>query len=147
MDYDRVSSEPADTMEKCAAVSEVLGVFENTYLNKQAPINVEEAHFVQKNGIKAVVTFTDHDKLKSAASEGNGRLDAVANAIREETGLKFRLDHYSEHSLDQKGTGSVACSYVGLIWEDKTVTWGAGTDTDIINAGIKALVSAINNKK
>ena len=26
MDYDRVSSEPADTMEKCAAVSEVLGV-------------------------------------------------------------------------------------------------------------------------
>ena len=26
MDYDRVSSEPADTMEKCAAVSEVLGM-------------------------------------------------------------------------------------------------------------------------
>ena len=26
IDYDRVSSEPADTMEKCAAVSEVLGV-------------------------------------------------------------------------------------------------------------------------
>lgn len=26
MDYDRVSSEPADTMEKCAAVSAVLGV-------------------------------------------------------------------------------------------------------------------------
>ena len=26
MDYDRVSSDPADTMEKCAAVSEVLGV-------------------------------------------------------------------------------------------------------------------------
>ena len=26
MDYDRVSSEPADTMEKCAAVSEVLGL-------------------------------------------------------------------------------------------------------------------------
>ena len=26
MEYDRVSSEPADTMEKCAAVSQVLGV-------------------------------------------------------------------------------------------------------------------------
>ena len=26
------------------------------------------------------------------------------------------------------------------------VTWGAGTDTDIIVAGIKALVSAINSK-
>ena len=27
-----------------------------------------------------------------------------------------------------------------------TVTWGAGTDTDIIVAGIRALVSAINNR-
>jgi len=26
------------------------------------------------------------------------------------------------------------------------MTWGAGTDTDIIVAGIKALVSAINGK-
>ncbi|WP_298030352.1 hypothetical protein [uncultured Dysosmobacter sp.] len=26
IDYDRVSSDPADTMEKCAAVSQVLGV-------------------------------------------------------------------------------------------------------------------------
>ena len=77
---------------------------------------------------------------------GNGSLDAFANAVRKKTGLGFRLEHYSEHSLDQKGTGSVACSYVGLIWEDKTMTWGAGTDTDIINAGIRAMVSAVNNK-
>ena len=31
-------------------------------------------------------------------------------------------------------------------WGDGIVTWGAGTDTDIIVAGIHALVSAINNK-
>ena len=52
---------------------------------------------------------------------------------------------YSEHSLDE-GSTSRAASYVGLVWGDNTVTWGAGTDTDIIVAGIKALVSAINNK-
>ena len=49
------------------------------------------------------------------------------------------------HSLDE-GSTSRAASYVGLVWGDNTVTWGAGTDTDIIVAGIKALVSAINNK-
>ena len=40
----------------------------------------------------------------------------------------------------------VPASYVGLEWGDGIVTWGAGTDTDIIMAGIHALVSAINNK-
>ena len=55
------------------------------------------------------------------------------------------LETYSEHSLDE-GSTSRAASYVGLVWGDNTVTWGAGTDTDIIVAGIKALVSAINNK-
>ena len=55
------------------------------------------------------------------------------------------MENYSEHSLDE-GSTSRAASYVGLTWGDGTVTWGAGTDTDIIVAGVKALVSAINNK-
>ena len=76
---------------------------------------------------------------------GNGRLDAVANAIQTATGMDFHLEQYSEHSLDG-GSTSRAASYVGLVWGDGTTTWGAGTDTDIIVAGIKALVSAINNK-
>ena len=69
----------------------------------------------------------------------------VANAIQSATGMDFHLESYSEHSLDE-GSTSRAASYVGLAWGDGSMTWGAGTDTDIIVAGIKALVSAINNK-
>ena len=76
---------------------------------------------------------------------GNGRLDAVANAIQSATGMDFHLESYSEHSLDE-GSTSRAASYVGLAWGDGSMTWGAGTDTDIIVAGIRALVSAINSK-
>ena len=76
---------------------------------------------------------------------GNGRLDAVANAIQTAPGMDFHLEQYAEHSLDG-GSTSRAASYVGLVWGDGTATWGAGTDTDIIVAGIRALVSAINNK-
>ena len=65
--------------------------------------------------------------------------------IKSATGMEFHLENYSEHSLDE-GSTSRAASYVGLTWGDGTVTWGAGTDTDIIVAGVKALVSAINNK-
>jgi hypothetical protein len=65
--------------------------------------------------------------------------------IQSATGMDFHLENYSEHSLDE-GSTSRAASYVGLVWGDNTVTWGAGTDTDIIVAGIRALVSAINNR-
>ena len=96
-------------------------------------------------GITATVTLDLNGQRKVITSVGNGRLDAVANAIQSATGMDFHLETYSEHSLDE-GSTSRAASYVGLTWGDGTVTWGAGTDTDIIVAGVKALVSAINNK-
>ena len=67
------------------------------------------------------------------------------HAIEHATGMHYTLVHYSEHALDSD-TDSRACSYVGLKWASGDETWGCGTDTDIIVAGIKALVSAINNK-
>ena len=91
------------------------------------------------------ITLELNGQRKVVTSVGNGRLDAVANAIQSATGMDFHLETYSEHSLDE-GSTSRAASYVGLEWGDSIVTWGAGTDTDIIVAGIHALVSAINNK-
>ena len=94
------------------------------------------AHITVANGSNAPVTCN---------AVGNGRLDAVANAIEQTTGMHFTLVHYSEHALDND-TDSRACCYVGLKWASGKETWGCGTHTDIIVAGIKALVSAINNK-
>ena len=135
----------SDHSHKELSAAEVLHIFEDTYLNRAKPLNVVEAHFAQVNGITATVTLELNGQRKVVTSVGNGRLDAVANAIQSATGMDFHLENYSEHSLDE-GSTSRAASYVGLVWGDNTVTWGAGTDTDIIVAGIRALVSAINNR-
>ena len=135
----------SDHSHKELSAGEVLHIFEENYLNRVKPLSVVEAHFAQVNGITATVTLDLNGQRKVITSVGNGRLDAVANAIQSATGMAFHLETYSEHSLDE-GSTSRAASYVGLMWGDNTVTWGAGTDTDIIVAGIKALVSAINSK-
>ena len=135
----------SDHAHKELSSAEVLDIFEKTYLNKTSPLNVTEAHFIQKSGIFAVVTLEEGGKVREASAQGNGRLDAVCNAIKAATGLDFTISTYSEHSLEH-GSTSQAASYVGLAWGDGSTTWGAGTDTDIIRAGIKALVSAVNNK-
>ena len=135
----------SDHNHKELSAGEVLHIFEDAFLNKSKPLSVVEAHFAQVNGITATVTLDLNGQRKVVTSVGNGRLDAVANAIQSATGMGFHLETYSEHSLDE-GSTSRAASYVGLEWGDGVVTWGAGTDTDIIVAGIHALVSAINNK-
>ena len=135
----------SDHSHKELSAGEVLHIFEDTFLNKSKPLSVVEAYFAQVNGITATVTLDLNGQRKVVTSVGNGRLDAVANAIQSATGMDFHLETYSEHSLDE-GSTSRAASYVGLEWGDGIVTWGAGTDTDIIVAGIHALVSAINNK-
>ena len=129
------------------SVKEVLYVFERAYLNHTSPLNVTEAHFIQNpdNTITANVTLSCNGEIKTCQATGNGRLDAVATAIEQTTGMHFTLVHYSEHALDSD-TDSRACSYVGLKWASGEETWGCGTHTDIIVAGIRALVSAINNK-
>lgn len=135
----------SDHTHKELSAAEVCRIFEQEYLNKSKPLSIVEAHFAQKNGITATVTLEMSGQTKVVTAIGNGRLDAVANAIQSATGKDFHLENYSEHSLDA-GSTSRAASYVGLVWGDGSTTWGAGTDTDIIVAGIHALVSAINNR-
>ena len=136
----------SDHAHKELSPDEVAQVFYDTYLNKCTPVDIPDAHFIQKNGIFAAITVAmPEGSTKESSAQGNGRLDAVCNALKAATGQDFTIETYSEHSL-QHGSTSEAAAYVGLRWGDGTVTWGAGTDTDIIRAGIKAMVSAANNK-
>ena len=153
--------EVSDHKHKELGVEEVLAVFEQSYLNRTAPLRVERSVFTQLDkqaaspqgkGGRAKRLIEAKLKLKLSGttirvvSAGNGRLDAVANGIQQAAGLSFQLIHYSEHALDSD-TDARACAYVGLRWADGPESWGCGTHTDIIEAGIRALVSAIDSRK
>ena len=90
----------SDHSHKELSAGEVLHIFEENYLNRVKPLSVVEAHFAQVNGITATVTLDLNGQRKVITSVGNGRLDAVANAIQSATGMDFHLETYSEHSLD-----------------------------------------------
>lgn len=133
----------SDHAHKELLPSEVKEIFYDKYVNKEDIIKVDEAHFVQKDGITANVTVNHGGKLISREAIGNGRLDAVSNAIKDSLNISYSLVTYTEHALEV-GSKSKAVCYVGIETENGTF-WGAGIHTDIINASISALVSAINN--
>ena len=67
---------------------------------------------------------------------GNGRLDAVSNAIKHYFDIDYELAFYEEHSMT-KGSSSKAVAYVGVICNKKRY-WGVGIDADIIKASVEA---------
>ena len=92
----------------------------------------------------ATVSFRYNGKSVTATNTGNGRLDAVSNALRSYTGADFNINAYTEHALEV-GSASKAVSYVEIVTGSGKSYWGTGIDNDIITSSIKALVSAINN--
>lgn len=74
---------------------------------------------------------------------GNGRLDAVSNALQRHSDLDYSIVSYQEHALTV-GSNSKACSYVAIQKPNGTVVWGAGIHEDIITASVLALISAVN---
>jgi 2-isopropylmalate synthase len=123
---------------------EVYSIFKKNYVDIVSPINIINTHFVQRGGIEASVTFDYHGRRVTAANTGNGRLDAVSNAIRSYTGADYNINTYNEHALEV-GSASKAVSYVEIVDANGMSYWGAGIDNDIITSSIKALVSAVNN--
>ena len=134
----------SDHQHKELSAEEVHDIFINEYVNKETPIKLLECHFKQIDGIETEITILVNDVKKVYHGHGNGRLDAVSNAIMKHFDIKFSLVTYEEHAL-QVGSNSQACAYVGIEVEGMPkTTWGAGIKTDIIDASVFALISALN---
>lgn len=136
----------SDKEHKELKPDEVYTIFEKSYINKKDKLEVLEAHYTQGEHIGAEVTLKINGEPRKLRGEGNGRLDAVSNAIKDGFGLEYTISTYSEHAIEQTSKAKAA-SYVGITTADGKVYWGVGIHTDIVVASVKALVSAINNSK
>lgn len=90
----------------------------------------------------AEATITAVTNLLLLDANGNGRLDAVSNTIKQFFGISYQLSTYEEHALTQ-GSSSKAIAYVSITCQGN-VFWGVGIDEDIISASIHALCVCVN---
>ncbi len=122
--------------------SEIYEIFEENYINPRSVFRIPECHFRQEKGIQAEVTIEQNGETRVIKAGGNGRLDAVSNAIKTYFGISYQLAVYEEHAIS-KGSSSRAAAYVAVLCGGKHY-WGVGVDEDIIKASIAALASAAN---
>ncbi len=144
----------SDHAHKELKPDEVYEIFDKTYLHPNKKLELVESHYVQENGgevrddkaeiISTKLTVKIKGETRVFAGSGNGRLDAISDAIKNGLGLEYTIHTFTQNAVE-RSSKSKAASYIGIELENGTVSWGAGIDTDIINSSIKALISAINN--
>ena len=134
----------SDHAHKELQPDEVLKIFTDSYVNIETPVSLPEIHYVQKanDEITASVTIDYDGRKEVVTADGNGRLDAVSNALKAYLGSDYALVTYTEHALEVRSS-SKAVSYVAL-QKGKDLYWGVGIHSDIIRSSISALVSALN---
>ena len=122
---------------------EVYDIFVRDFVNINSIVDVEKAVYIDKDGgIEVECTIKYNGVSYVRVVKGNGRLDAVSNAIKDVIGIDYIFDSYTEHDLEGKSS-SKASSYVSIKHNDKAY-YGVGIDSDIIVSSVKALVSAVN---
>jgi 2-isopropylmalate synthase len=88
--------------------------------------------------------FSYKGKKYEVKEEGNGPIDAVLNAIRNNTGVKVKLLDYTEHTLGE-GSHAKAASYIQLMdKETGKATFGVGVSSNITRSSIRAIFSALD---
>ncbi|HXK77051.1 MAG TPA: 2-isopropylmalate synthase [Oscillospiraceae bacterium] len=146
-DVGKTVKSASDQLGKELMPEEVFEIFRKEYINYFDPLDITAADFTNlpEKRISAKIVVMKDGERRELSATGNGHLNAVANALKENLGYQFHLTSYSEHALeDEKGTSSLAAAYVGISNGGRETIWGIGIHGDIMAASVNALVSAIN---
>lgn len=135
----------SDKQHKELMPIEIYQCFKDNYVNVTTPYCLIDFNLHKQNNdlFMGQVHLQFKGKDIIIESQGNGRFDAVNNALKQQFNLDYTNLTYSEHAMEI-GATSRAIAYVGITDKHNKTYFGAGIDTDITTASIKALLSAIN---
>jgi 2-isopropylmalate synthase len=128
------------------------GLFENEYLQAGGPCRLKKCSIDSENGdqnggkalhARVVSSVQWNGKSFEIDEHGNGPVDAFVKGLRKGTGMDFSLEKYSEHAIGQ-GEDALAASYIMIRDKDRRASFGAGIDSNIALASLKAVLSAVN---
>ncbi|HUJ44148.1 MAG TPA: 2-isopropylmalate synthase [Opitutaceae bacterium] len=143
-EFGRVINDLADEKKTEISPQEIHDAFVREYLGRETPVKLEHFRTTERDSkvrCEAVVKY--EGKAHKITGTGNGPIDAFVNALGTAGVPPFALLSYAEHSLG-KGAEARAAAYIQVKTTRGLSFYGAGIDTNIELASIKALVSALN---
>jgi 2-isopropylmalate synthase len=140
----RIVNDLADAKGTELSPAEIHDVFKREYLDRAEPVFLQHFKTTERDSVvKCEASLEVGGRAKKLTGSGNGPIDAFVRALVSAGVLTFDVSSYSEHSLG-RGAEARAVSYVQIKTARGRVLFGAGVDTNIELASIRAVVSAVN---
>ena len=144
-EFGPIANDIVDSLGREVSGAELKDMFWKEYILRETPYQLYHFH---ADGVDGVFTcrcsLVINGQERGITGTGNGPIAAFANALISDAGApKFEVATYREQSLSS-GTEAAALAFIQIKTGAGKTVWGAGVDTNIELASIKAVLSAVN---
>jgi 2-isopropylmalate synthase len=142
-EFGPLANDEVDRLGREVSGTELKAMFWKEYIERNQPYELLHFHADGSGGNSRCRASVIHQGAeKQISGTGNGPIAAFVDALCSDGAPVFSVETYREQSLSA-GSEASALSYIQIKTGDRRV-WGAGVDTNIELASIKAILSAVN---
>lgn len=145
-EFGSIAGREIDALGREVTPSDLKAMLWKEYVERASSYVLEDLHCVNDVNVcrcRSVVGFGE-EKLHLTGS-GNGPIDAFIQSWSKDGRKDICVIDQSEHTLGE-GASACAIAYIQLRFSNGNVRWGAGVDTSIQLASIRAVISALNRE-
>jgi 2-isopropylmalate synthase len=143
-EFGPIANDEVDRVGREVSGTELKSMFFKEYIDRTSPYELIHFHADGMDGVfKCRASLRSDGSDINVTGEGNGPIAAFVSALAASGVPKFEVSYYREHALGF-GSEASAIAYIAIKLADGSTRWGAGIDTNIELASIKAVISAVN---
>ncbi len=143
-EFGPIANQHVDRLAREVSGAELKTMFWQEYIERTAPWQLERFETESRNGmVRCRARLLRDGKPVEFKGEGNGPLAALVHGFTTIGVPRFEITQYSEHALSA-GEEAAAISYIQIKLGNGSSRWGAGVDTNIELASVRAVLSALN---
>ncbi|WP_009961631.1 2-isopropylmalate synthase [Verrucomicrobium spinosum] len=143
-EFGPLANDEVDRLGREVTASELKTMFWNEYIEREQPYSLKHFHADGTTGVfRCRASVFQKGQEVEVTGEGNGPIAAFVDGLVKSGAPAFEIATYREQSLSE-GTGASALSFIQIKLAGGKHVWGAGVDTNIELASIKAVLSAVN---
>ena len=143
-EFGPIANEEVDRLAREVSGAELKAMFWREYIERTAPWQLQGFRTESRDGkVRCRARLLRDGKPVEIAGEGNGPLAALVHGFGKAGVPRFEIASYSEHALSA-GEEAAAIAYIQIKDAAGKSRWGAGVDTNIELASVRAVLSALN---
>jgi 2-isopropylmalate synthase len=143
-EFGPIANDAVDSLGREVSAEELKSLFWREYIERQEPYVLKHFHSGDTNGVANCQGHITHNNRQlEVVGTGNGPIAAFVSALQNAGVPAFEVSDYREQAMG-RGVEASAIAYICIRTPDGKTRWGAGVDTSIELASIKAVLSAFN---